>query len=66
LLAGKFPQALKDSFSKKAPDSFRARDIHLTGCPDWASMCKHAAALYGVGARLDEDRRYFYAAWHQY
>jgi uncharacterized Zn finger protein len=25
-------------------------------CPDWADMCKHvAAALYGVGARLDED-----------
>jgi uncharacterized Zn finger protein len=25
-------------------------------CPDWASMCKHAAAvLYGVGARLDEE-----------
>ncbi len=24
-------------------------------CPDWASMCKHvAAALYGVGARLDQ------------
>jgi uncharacterized Zn finger protein/DNA-binding XRE family transcriptional regulator len=24
-------------------------------CPDWAVMCKHvAAALYGVGARLDE------------
>jgi len=24
-------------------------------CPDWAEMCKHvAAALYGVGARLDE------------
>jgi uncharacterized Zn finger protein len=23
-------------------------------CPDWASMCKHvAAALYGIGARLD-------------
>ena len=23
-------------------------------CPDWADMCKHAAAvLYGVGARLD-------------
>lgn len=23
-------------------------------CPDWASMCKHVAAvLYGVGARLD-------------
>ena len=24
-------------------------------CPDWASMCKHVAAvLYGIGARLDE------------
>ena len=24
-------------------------------CPDWADMCKHvAAALYGIGARLDE------------
>jgi uncharacterized Zn finger protein len=23
-------------------------------CPDWATMCKHvAAAMYGVGARLD-------------
>jgi uncharacterized Zn finger protein len=25
-------------------------------CPDWATMCKHVAAvLYGVGARLDQD-----------
>lgn len=25
-------------------------------CPDWATMCKHvAAALYGVGARLDHE-----------
>jgi uncharacterized Zn finger protein len=25
-------------------------------CPDWADMCKHvAAALYGVGARLDHE-----------
>ena len=25
-------------------------------CPDWAGMCKHvAAALYAVGARLDES-----------
>lgn len=25
-------------------------------CPDWAGMCKHiAAALYGVGARLDQE-----------
>ena len=25
-------------------------------CPDWAVMCKHvAAALYGVGSRLDSE-----------
>jgi DNA-binding transcriptional regulator YiaG len=31
--------------------------IHLgCSCPDWATMCKHVAAvLYGVGARLDEE-----------
>src|SRR5665213_3585096 len=31
-------------------------EIRLScSCPDWADMCKHvAAALYGVGARLDE------------
>ena len=30
-------------------------EIHLEcSCPDWATMCKHVAAvLYGVGARLD-------------
>jgi uncharacterized Zn finger protein len=33
------------------------REISLRcNCPDWASMCKHVAAvLYGVGARLDES-----------
>lgn len=32
------------------------REIELAcDCPDWATMCKHVAAvLYGVGARLDE------------
>jgi uncharacterized Zn finger protein len=32
-------------------------EIELScSCPDWADMCKHvAAALYGVGARLDEN-----------
>jgi uncharacterized Zn finger protein len=32
-------------------------DIRFTcSCPDWASMCKHVAAvLYGVGARLDRQ-----------
>src|SRR6266581_2644105 len=32
------------------------KEIKLScSCPDWADMCKHvAAALYGVGARLDQ------------
>lgn len=32
-------------------------EIHLRcSCPDWATMCKHVAAvLYGVGARLDHQ-----------
>jgi uncharacterized Zn finger protein len=32
------------------------RDLSFDcSCPDWASMCKHVAAvLYGVGARFDE------------
>jgi uncharacterized Zn finger protein len=33
------------------------KDIIFTcSCPDWASMCKHVAAvLYGIGARLDHQ-----------
>jgi len=33
------------------------KDIRFTcSCPDWASMCKHVAAvLYGIGARLDRQ-----------
>ena len=35
----------------------KPREIKITcDCPDWATMCKHAAAvLYGVGSRLDES-----------
>jgi uncharacterized Zn finger protein len=30
-------------------------DMHCS-CPDWATMCKHvAAAMYGVGARLERE-----------
>lgn len=34
-----------------------SKEIHLNcSCPDWASLCKHLAAiLYGVGARLDQQ-----------
>jgi uncharacterized Zn finger protein len=63
LLAGKFPQALKDLFFEKGAGLFPApQDIHFNcSCPDWASMCKHVAAtLYGVGARLDHDAALFF------
>lgn len=31
-------------------------------CPDWASMCKHVAAVfYGVGARLDKQPELLFA-----
>lgn len=37
-------------FPEPAEISFRC------SCPDWASMCKHVAAvLYGIGARLDRE-----------
>jgi uncharacterized Zn finger protein len=38
------------------------REIALScSCPDGASMCKHvAAALYGVGARLDQSPELFF------
>ena len=38
------------------------REISFScSCPDWAMMCKHvAAALYGVGARLDADPLLFF------
>jgi uncharacterized Zn finger protein len=63
LLAGTFPQTLKDLFFAKGAGLFPSpRDIHFDcSCPDWASMCKHvAAALYGVGARFDEDPSLFF------
>lgn len=63
LLAGTFPQALKEMFFEKGAGLFPSpREIHFDcSCPDWATMCKHvAAALYGVGARLDEDPSFFF------
>lgn len=58
LMAGQFPKALSDLFTAKGNGLFPSpKEIKLTcSCPDYASMCKHvAAALYGVGARLDEN-----------
>lgn len=63
LLAGKFPLALQEVFMREGAGLFPTpKEITFEcSCPDWASMCKHVAAvLYGVGARLDEDPSLFF------
>ena len=58
LLQGRFSKAVMDRICKQQSGLFPTpREIELScSCPDWASMCKHVAAvLYGVGARLDEQ-----------
>jgi len=57
LLQGRFAKAVMDRVCRQGDGLFPSPDeIELScTCPDWADMCKHvAAALYGVGARLDE------------
>ena len=57
LLQGTFSKAVMERISQPRTGLFPSpKEILLDcSCPDWASMCKHvAAALYGIGARLDE------------
>jgi uncharacterized Zn finger protein len=57
LLQGRFSKGVMERICHEKTGLFPApADIEFScSCPDWASMCKHvAAALYGVGARLDE------------
>ena len=57
LLRGQLSQAVMARICKPGTGLFPApREISFDcSCPDWASMCKHVAAvLYGVGVRLDE------------
>lgn len=56
LLRGSFSKGVMEIVTCKGEGLFPSpREISLScSCPDWATMCKHvAAALYGVGARLD-------------
>ena len=58
LLQGKLSSAVMEVVTRRDGGLFpRPREIHMScSCPDWADMCKHvAAALYGVGARLDRQ-----------
>jgi uncharacterized Zn finger protein len=57
LLGGRLAKGVMDRVCREGDGLFPSPDeITLScSCPDWADMCKHvAAALYGVGARLDE------------
>jgi uncharacterized Zn finger protein len=56
LLQGRLTKAVMERVCRQQTGLFPApAEIKLScSCPDWASMCKHVAAvLYGIGARLD-------------
>ena len=58
LLQGRLAKGVMDRVCREGDGLFPSpTEIKLScSCPDWADMCKHvAAALYGVGARLDEN-----------
>jgi uncharacterized Zn finger protein len=57
LLQGRLSKGVMERICKPKSGLFpEPAEIKFTcSCPDWASMCKHVAAvLYGIGARLDE------------
>jgi len=57
LLQGRISDSVMEVVTDPKAGLFpRPAEIHLgCDCPDYASMCKHlAAVLYGVGARLDK------------
>jgi uncharacterized Zn finger protein len=56
LLQGRFSKGVMERICRQRSGLFPSpEEIKFScNCPDWASMCKHiAAVLYGVGARLD-------------
>ena len=63
LLTGSFPEEMKDIFLGDGGLFPTPKELSFScSCPDWAVMCKHiSAALYGVGARPDEDPSLFFS-----
>jgi uncharacterized Zn finger protein len=58
LLQGRLSKGVMTRLCEEKTGLFPSpKDILFTcSCPDWASMCKHVAAvLYGIGARLDHE-----------
>lgn len=62
LLSGHFPEMLKEQITARGALFPAPQEIHFKcSCPDWASMCKHVAAvMYGIGARLDDEPLKFF------
>jgi len=57
LLQGRFSKGVMERICQQRTGLFPCPDeiAFSCSCPDWASMCKHVAAvLYGIGRRLDE------------
>jgi len=63
LLQGKFSSGVMKIIADQHSGLFPSPDeisLHCS-CPDWADMCKHvAAALYGVGSRLDHEPEFLF------
>jgi uncharacterized Zn finger protein len=58
LLQGRLSKGVMERLCRQRTGLFPSPgEIALScSCPDWASMCKHVAAvLYGIGARLDDQ-----------
>ncbi len=58
LLQGRLSKGVMERIGQQKTGLFPApAEIQFTcSCPDWASMCKHVAAVfYGIGARLDNQ-----------
>ncbi len=63
LVNGNFSSSLKSLLTDPRIGLFpKPQEIHFScSCPDWASMCKHVAAvLYGIGSRLDDNPLLFF------
>jgi uncharacterized Zn finger protein len=58
LLQGRLSDAVMEVITREETGLFPSpKELRMTcSCPDWATLCKHvAAALYGIGARLDRE-----------
>ncbi len=63
LLQGRFSTGVMERICRPGTGLFPTpKEIKLScSCPDWATMCKHVAAVfYGIGARVDERPELFF------